>query len=450
MSQEDQKWTAALRRMRGAPAWLAALAIYSVVIATSHVGRFVAPLLRPLARRRRGGRAGQRLLLTGTFYNVGWFRSHVTPLARCRGLGEVIVVSDQALPAVLGVRVLAPPRWLARVCGVALARGLCVLHHALRERPDILMGYHIMPNALMCLAAGRLAGARVFYQMTGGPTQVLGGGHRGENALLRRLTWSSRTLEALAFHAVRQFDAVIVRGSKAAGFLKQHGLARSCLIIPGSVDCERFAPGPPGSKGYDLICVARLVPVKRYERLLPIVAALHARGCRARLALVGDGPLEPALRAQAQALGIAEQVAFLGQRDDVPALLARSRAFVLTSDIEGLSIAMMEALAAGLPAFAPRIGDLGELLLHGTNGLFIDPDRPDEAAAQIAEVLDDPARLAALGQAARETAQQRVSLEAVVQLWEAALNVADRRPAPAVDGDHAAARPLAVDRKWPV
>jgi glycosyltransferase involved in cell wall biosynthesis len=357
----------------------------------------------------------RRVLVTGTFYNVGWYRSHLPPLSACPVLKRVIVVTDADLPKLDNVVFSRPPRWIGKLLGSTVARILWCSVATLYHRPDVLMGYHIMPNALACLVLARLSGARAIFQLTGGPIQIKGGGVGSENVLLRQLRKHSDFRERLMYHVVRQFDCVVTRGPDAIGFLKQHNLARQSIIIPGSVDCERFIVAKEPA-GYDLIAVGRLVPVKRYDRLIKIVVELVKACDDLRVAVVGGGPQLEEMQARAADAGIADRIDFLGQRDDVPALCAASKAFILTSENEGLSIAMLEALAAGLPAIVPDVGDLASVVETGINGMFIDPEDPITSAAQIADLLANEDKLSAWSKAARETALG-VSIPAVAERW---------------------------------
>ncbi|MEW6200104.1 MAG: glycosyltransferase family 4 protein [Planctomycetota bacterium] len=433
---------------------LAVFAILSTVVVVAHTVRWG----RRLLGWRRTSGDPRRLLMLGTFYNVGWFRAHVGPLAACGRLDEVIVLSDEpammpAVPGTATVTCACPPRWLKRVAGRSVARALWLMVVARRHRPAVLMGYHIMPNALLCLVAARLCGLRAVYQMTGGPVQIVGGGFGSENRLLRYLGGPSRVLEALIFHVVRQFDAVIVRGERAAAFVRDNRLATAIAVLTAGVDTERFSPrvssvdhapalGSPGvppvgnsPHDYDLVTVGRLVECKRPERFVEIVAALLRRRPGTRAAIVGDGPLAGDLRDRARWLGLNGELAFLGRRDDVPEILRRSRLFILTSRNEGVSIALLEAFAAGLPAAAPNVGDLADFVRPDETGMFIDPADVEATAARLVELLDDPERLARMSRAARRTAEQRCSISALAARWEQLLETLQGVPATRKTGE---------------
>lgn len=360
------------------------------------------------------------LLLTGTFYNSGWFRAHFTPLSRAERLDKIIVVGDEPLDQFQKFVYDCPPKWLQRLASRPLARLIWTWHATGKHRAGTLMGYHIMPNALICLFVAALRRRRAIYQMTGGPTQIIGGGYLSENSILRRLGAPS-TQRLRAFESViRSFDATIVRGDLAREFVNENKLSERCAIITGGGDVQAFLDAPSlATREFDLISVGRLVPVKRMDRAIRILASLQAERPGTNLLIVGDGPLRSELEALADQLGVTDHVCFFGQTDDVSKQLNRARAFILTSETEGLAIAMVEAMAAGLPAIAPPIGDLGYLLHENETGIFIDAEQPDRCARQISELLSDAERVATLGRAAQTIAFERCDYSSLANTWDA-------------------------------
>ena len=385
---------------------------------------YVATLLvAALLRERSGSRSHlrrpgkMRLLLTGTFYNENWFRAHILPLTRSAALRRIWVVADQPLFPVDKVAYVSPPALLRRLCGRTLARALMVFWTTARVRPDLLMGYHIMPNALLCLWSARLFGGRALYQMTGGPAQVVGGGAFSENALLRRLRTASPVLEACLYAVLRQFDVIVTRGNQARAFLDQHRLARRSVVITGSIDTARFSPNGT-QREFDLVYVSRLVRDKGLEYFLEVLAQLAAlRPVRA--AIVGDGPLRPLLATRAKELGLNGELRFLGHADDVVPVLRRSRVFVLTSPSEGMSIALLEAQGTGLPAAVTPVGELADAVREGVTGTLLKEKDAAAAAGALARLLDDRAALQTMAQAARRQVEGTYSVAAMAGRWNA-------------------------------
>jgi glycosyltransferase involved in cell wall biosynthesis len=152
--------------------------------------------------------------------------------------------------------------------------------------------------------------------------------------------------------------------------------------------------------------VGNFTPKKDQRTLIDALALLRADHPAARLVLVGTGPLQDQLTAHAQAAGVADQVVFAGMRADVPELLPAFDVFALSSLQEGLPVAVMEALASGLPVVATRVGGLPEIVTDGVEGRLVAPADPAGLAAALGEVLGDGALRARMGVAAAVRSQE--------------------------------------------
>lgn len=393
--------------------YLARLAVGLSLITAYLIARLVCG-----PRRRRSCRNAKDLnvLVAGGFFNPNWFRSHILPLATASTVGRVVVICHEPLFPMDRVTYACPPRWLRRLVGGGPSKAFWLVWTAIRHRPDVLIGYHIF-NALTCLVSAALVDGKAIYQMTGGPVQMIGGGYGSEPWLLRRLGRPSAALERMMLHVASRFDAIVVRGGKAAAFLRAHRLPCRIAVITGSVDPGRFCPNGSTMK-YDVVTVGRLAAVKRFELFLEIVAALVQYRPQTRAAVVGDGPMLSRLEGDARRLGIHDRVDFLGQHDAVEQTLQQSRLFVLTSEKEALSIAMLEAMASGLPVAVPDVGELGEFACSGETGLIIDPTRPRESAEMIAEVLADDGAVDRMACTARQRVESRCSIPAIATHWD--------------------------------
>jgi glycosyltransferase involved in cell wall biosynthesis len=387
----------------------AAGAAYAAVLAVA--------ALFPRAGRRAWTRRGC-VLVTGTFHNPGWYASHLRPLSLA-GAGTVLVVADGTHADIAGVRVLPPPRWLARLLGRAGAKLLWIIALSVRHRPDLYMGYHILPNSSLALVAARLFGRPACYQMTGGPVEIVGGGYRSlGNALLGRLRVPSPRLERLALRVARAFDLVVVRGTGGAAFLAARGLRGA--IVPGSVDGTRFRGA--GERSFDLAFVGRLAPGKQPLEFVEIVAAVARRGRAVRAVILGDGPLRGEVERRVADLGLEGRVEIAGQVAHVADVIARARLFVLPSLSEGLSIALAEAMMAGCVPLAARVGDLGDLVADGVNGYLLDPRDRDGFVARAVALLEDEAAWGRLSASASASARAHMDLAHVATLWRARLH----------------------------
>jgi glycosyltransferase involved in cell wall biosynthesis len=213
---------------------------------------------------------------------------------------------------------------------------------------------------------------------------------------------------------VQAISTRIAREVERAGFPPER-----ILVLPNAVDVARFkvsqarrAPGVP----FTAVFVGRLVPEKGLATLLAAWAKAFAGRTDVRLLLVGQGPEEPALRAQAEQLGIAGQVELLGHSDKVEEVLARAHIGLLPSRIEGLSNTLLEFMSCGLPTVASAVSGSEDFVVTGRNGWLCPVGDEGAMAAALAEAAAlPPDRLAALGRQARADVERAAAIESVVR-----------------------------------
>lgn len=162
-----------------------------------------------------------------------------------------------------------------------------------------------------------------------------------------------------------------------------------------------------------VITVARLAPQKDLPTLLRAAAKVIG-AIDAHFLLVGDGPLRRELEETAKNLGLAGRTHFLGYRDDVPVLLQACDLFALSSAYEGAPLAVIEALAAGLPVVATAVGGLPELVPEGRAGYLVRAGDHDSLAERILTLCSRPDLRLRLGQKARSWAAARLGPEIMV------------------------------------
>jgi glycosyltransferase involved in cell wall biosynthesis len=242
--------------------------------------------------------------------------------------------------------------------------------------------------------AAALAGARIVYTKHGlAAAEEQAIQVRGAGRLTKKLAVT------LFAHRIVAVSEAVKRALVAQG--ADPGRVR---VIPGGVDLaeyDRQAPLVPGVLG----ALGRLQTEKGFDVLLRAVAEL--RGGEARLLLGGEGLLEKELPRLAAELGVSQQVEFRGFVTDVPAFMAETGVFVLSSRSEGLGLVIVEAMAAGRPVVATRVGGVPEVVVDGETGLLVEPENPGALAAAVRRLLADPGLAARLGQAGRRRAHDR-------------------------------------------
>ena len=181
-----------------------------------------------------------------------------------------------------------------------------------------------------------------------------------------------------------------------------HGLDPAAMQRPPA-DGAREELGIP-SQAPVVGTVANFRHTKGHGYLLQAASLVRRTVPDVRFLLVGQGPLEAEVRSDAERLGLGETVIFAGFREDVPRLTAAIDVFALSSLHEGLSIALLEAMALAKPPVVTRVGGLPELVQDRRHGLLVPPADPGALAAGILTLLEDPDLRARMGQAAQRRA----------------------------------------------
>ncbi len=216
----------------------------------------------------------------------------------------------------------------------------------------------------------------------------------------------------------RRADAVVSISRAITDELRADGYEPSRIReLPNGVPVPPgpWRPRPDWPSRPRAVFVGRLALEKGLDTLIaswPIVLGRHAD---ARLILVGEGPERPALEAQVERLGLRDAVAMPGARDDPSAMLRAADLFVLPSREEGMSVALLEAMALGLPLVASAIPGNRRLINDFAQGRLAPPGDPAALASAILDQWSDFDRAVAMGRAARERVARDYSIAAVAR-----------------------------------
>ena len=253
---------------------------------------------------------------------------------------------------------------------------------------------------------------------------------RGEN-----LASSRRNLRFLIHRRLSR--ATVVNSKRLAMRIggSHDRLPSDLRVIPNGIELHDGRPARQGLSRESLglamhdfvwLAVGSLLPVKDYETLLRAFAALDI-GFRPRLLIAGDGPLHETLTKEVHRLGLDSRVTLLGTRQDVDELLDLADAFVMSSRSEGMPNALMEAMAAGKPVVATKVGGVEELITHGREGYLVEPGRPAGLVHAMRRIMVFPIdRQKKLGRNARTRVLREHGWDMVLNDWATVIMEARR------------------------
>jgi glycosyltransferase involved in cell wall biosynthesis len=225
-------------------------------------------------------------------------------------------------------------------------------------------------------------------------------------------------------------DTIICDSNDVANFMiyKQSINSKKIMVILNGIDVEKFqrnidttnkkAELQIGEDEMVVGSVGRLVQVKDYPTLLKAFAIITNKINKCKLVILGDGILRAELEAYVNENGLSKKVMFLGSRRDIPEMMQIFDVFVLSSVSEGLPIALLEAMAAGIPVVATMVGGIPEVVVDGGTGLLVPPQNPAVLAEAISSVLLDKEKARYMGTSGRHRVVESFNLSNTSQSYE--------------------------------
>jgi len=231
----------------------------------------------------------------------------------------------------------------------------------------------------------------------------------------------NRLLRAEHFLA-RKTDFIIADAQDVAKFMvEKQGMPLSKIkLIFNGIDIKRFsAVKKEFTKTKKTIgIIARLAGVKDHATLLSAFQIVNRKLPETELLIIGDGPTRNSLQSIADSQQLKDKVFFLGTRRDTPELMAQMDVFVLSSLSEGMSIALLEAMAAGLPVVTTNVGGNPEIVKDNETGFLVPPKNPELLAEKIITLLSDQKLAAAMGEMGRRRAEEYFSINKMARSYE--------------------------------
>ncbi|MFH1724552.1 MAG: glycosyltransferase family 4 protein [Elusimicrobiota bacterium] len=324
--------------------------------------------------------------------------------------------------SVAGIPVRRLAAWGGGLLGPVVFMLSSLLHLLLRWREYDVLHVHLASSpAVSAALAGRILGKKVVVKMGGG---------KGVGEIARSRGSLSGRLKLWAIGRLR--PTLVAVNREQARELVGFGLERlEVRLIPNGVDLQAYRPAAQrerddirrelGWAGMVFLFLGRFGSDKgQLEGLGTFLdgwSAARRNGFSGSFYMVGSGPEEARFREMIRSRGLDDCARLLGPREEVSRLHRGADVFVLPTLSEGLSNALLEALASGLPALACRVSGIREVVEHGTQGFLFDPSSPEEVERLLTDIGRDPARLRAMGRSARKLAASRFSLDATAEAW---------------------------------
>jgi glycosyltransferase involved in cell wall biosynthesis len=235
----------------------------------------------------------------------------------------------------------------------------------------------------------------------------------------------TRAMIALERRLYRGFPAVVAVSDNIRAVLLSSGVDSSrTTVIPNGIPLSGYGTESPTSiasigrdrsrvpgAAFCVVNIARLTAQKAQADLITAASTLTTTVPGLKVLIVGEGELRTALENQVVELGLKDTVQLLGFRDDVRDLLKGADVFALPSRDEGMPMSLLEAVASNVPAIVTAVGDIPKLIRHGETGIVVELGRPDDLAAAIRHLYDDPEAAKGMASRARSSLMASYSSE---------------------------------------
>ncbi len=225
-------------------------------------------------------------------------------------------------------------------------------------------------------------------------------------------------LRSLLLPCLRRGNFFTATGEAMKNEMAQAGFPTERIaVLPHAVDLDRLGISDGTEVKYRAIFVGQLIERKRVDVLLRAYALTLKRYPRERFCIVGDGPLRARLEEQAVALGMREQVDFVGAVSDPAVYMRQAEVVTMASDMEGFPFALVEGLCVGLVPVSTPVGTIAELISDGENGFLIPRDDPGAIAERLCRLIEDR-RMYARMRAAALQMRSMFSYERATAVWD--------------------------------
>ncbi len=238
-----------------------------------------------------------------------------------------------------------------------------------------------------------------------------------------RKGWKARVLKWIEDYVLRRYATRILAVGQVVADLNKGSYGRRKVdVIPNGIpkpifpqvkEREALRREITGNHGTNpiVITVGRFSRAKGYEDMIEAFRLLQQRAANPKLVMVGSGTTVDSIKEQISDLHLGQSIILTGEREDIPSLLALSDVYASSSHREGLPLALLEAMMAGLPVVATSVGDIPNVVTEET-GVVVPPHRPELLADALEDLLKNPKKREAMGQAGYRRAMNEYSVEA--------------------------------------
>lgn len=294
--------------------------------------------------------------------------SKAEPFSVNESIGCIYIFSENTGIPLSKTRYIILPSWIGKIRPLFISKFLRIIteplqliYYAIKLRPDLIIGYHLIPKGINALIASRLSGAKSIISLIGGPVEV------ETYSRIRFL------LKPLNLFALKKTDLVTTKGTVVNNYLKQHNIDSSKIIIyNGSVNLEKFKFDKNISRDIDILFVGTFRNLKGPDRVIYMVNKLRHLFPGLKVNMVGGGYLLDKCREISKSLDLEEIIEFTGPVENTSDYYKRARILAMPSRSEGLPTSMLEAMVCGCVPVVSGVGNIKDVAKHLVNTCIVE------------------------------------------------------------------------------
>jgi len=331
----------------------------------------------------------------------GTFQAKFVPLSQLEEVEKIYVVRKTPGPEIDKLEYIVLPRWCRFSLFHVLMAPFVLALNAKKKKADLILAYHMIPYLLFAWFASKLTGIPFIFAQTGSECQLLVKKHFIGKFLLFCLT---------------RAHLIFVPGDSSYRFWCSFGLEKKLRILHSSIDVERFSPKKKKCQT-DILFVGRLSYEKQVDLVLKGSVSLVEKNPSLRIRIIGDGPKKRELIGLSEELSLSGNVVFTGFRENILSDLNHAKIFIMTSSMEGLPVALMEAMACEMLVIAPAVGNIPTILKDRKTGLLLQSTTTESVSLALEDAYENYDHYDQLRKNARQMIVDNYSYESAKKKW---------------------------------
>lgn len=337
----------------------------------------------------------------------GTFQAKFLPLSKVDKVTNILVVRKSKGPKLEKVSYYILPKICKDPKINFILTPLILSYQAIKLKADVILCYHFVPHIFFGYIASLITSKPFIFAQTGGECEIM----------VRRNVF----FKFVARVILKRTMKVFVPGVQSQLFWTEQFPTidkKKFICLHSTIDTNYFRPIPdPKSEKYTYLFVGILNDRKQVDKIIKAFLNITKLYSDVSLGIVGTGPLEKELQRMVLELGLEKKVQFLGFQKDVRIFLNQAQIFVMASLMEGLPVALMEAMACEKVVIAPMVNNIPTVLRDGVTGLALRECNEDEITRKMLKAYENYDGSKLMRQAARDIIDKQYSYKSAIHKW---------------------------------